>query len=25
MMELLGLKHFPGASETAAPMREFFK
>jgi acid phosphatase len=25
MMELLGLKHFPGASETAAPMREFFR
>ncbi len=25
MMELLGLKHFPGASATAAPMREFFK
>jgi phospholipase C len=25
MMELLGLKHFPGASRNAAPMREFFK
>lgn len=25
MMELLGLKHFPGASEAAAPMRDFFK
>jgi acid phosphatase len=25
MMELLGLKHFPGASQNAAPMREFFK
>jgi phospholipase C len=25
MMELLGMKHFPGASGTAAPMSEFFK
>ena len=25
MMELLGLSDFPGASATAAPMREFFK
>jgi phosphatidylinositol-3-phosphatase len=25
MMELMGLKHFPGASRNAAPMREFFK
>jgi acid phosphatase len=25
MMELLGLKHFPGASADAAPMSEFFK
>jgi hypothetical protein len=25
MMELLGLKHFPGASEDAAPMTEFLK
>jgi phosphatidylinositol-3-phosphatase len=25
MMELLGLKHFPGASRDAAPMSEFFK
>jgi phosphatidylinositol-3-phosphatase len=25
IMELLGLKHYPGASRTAAPMREFFK
>jgi len=25
IMEQLGLKHFPGASRTAAPMREFFK
>ena len=25
IMELLGLKRFPGASRTAAPMKEFFK
>ena len=25
MMGLLGMKHFPGASENAAPMSEFFK
>jgi acid phosphatase len=25
IMELLGLKRFPGASRTAAPMRDFFK
>ena len=25
IMELLGLKHFPGASAKAAPMNEFFK
>ncbi|MBO0912357.1 MAG: hypothetical protein J2P13_11245 [Acidobacteria bacterium] len=25
IMELLGLTHFPGASATAAPMKEFFK
>jgi acid phosphatase len=25
MMELLGLKHFPGASRTAVPMSEFFR
>ena len=25
IMELLGFKHFPGASATAAPMNEFFK
>jgi hypothetical protein len=25
IMELLGLKRFPGASRNAAPMKEFFK
>jgi acid phosphatase len=25
IMQLLGLKHYPGASATAAPMNEFFK
>jgi hypothetical protein len=24
-MELLGLKNYPGASATAAPMNEFFR
>jgi len=25
IMELLGLKNYPGASATAAPMNEFFR